>query len=46
MYCIAYPNHPLRYSETFIRTHIDAFNWDYHLCCSWYPRYDEKKKKT
>jgi len=45
MKCIAYPNYPLGYSETFIKTHLGGLDWDFRLCHSWYPYRDELTAK-
>ena len=40
MYCIAYPNYPLAYAETFVRLSTSSFDWDFELCHSWFPYRD------
>jgi glycosyltransferase involved in cell wall biosynthesis len=45
MNCIAYPNYPLGYSETFIKAHLDNIDWDYRMCHSWYPYREAKTGK-
>lgn len=42
--CIAYPNHPIFYSETFIKMHRDNLPWDFKICHGRYPCLNENGK--